>query len=405
VPPEAIRVCNLSDDGPSWANLPPAGIYGIDPVLGRVALPPGLAATTAVEVDFNYAFSADLGGGEYERASSIAVPPAITPLKRVPDDYSTIAAALGALGGRGIVEITDSRRYEETLTIDVVAGANVTLRAANRHRPTLLLAAPMTLRGGTGAEVVLDGLLISGAPLQVPADSGLRRLHINHCTLVPGLSLAADATPQGPDAASLVSKSPSLDLVISRSIVGALRTHPRTDVTASQSIIDATAPTRPAYGGPEDAVPGGSLSLDACTVVGKLHALAFPLVTNSIVFARLGPGDASPAPVIAVRRQEGCVRFSFVPQAARVPRRYRCLPETAAAPELAAPRFTSLRYGMPGYAQLSIKAGERLLTGADDGGQPGAFHFVQHAQREANLRARLEEYLRVGLEAGVFYDS
>lgn len=405
VPREAIRVCNLSDDGPGWANLPQEQTYGVDPVLGRLALPPGLRSGTAVEVDFNYAFSGDIGGGEYERASPVAEPQPLTPVKRVPDDHLTIAAALTALAGQGIVEITDSRRYEEALAIDVVAGATVVLRAANRCRPTLQLSAPMTLSGGELAEVTLEGLLICGAPLHLAEGNGLRRLNINHCTLVPGLSLAPDATPRHPDTASLVANSPTLSVLISRSILGALRTHARTNVVVSQSIIDATAPARPAYCGIDGAGPGGPLTLDACTVVGKLHALTFPLVTNSIVFARLDAGDPWPSPVIAVRRQEGCVRFSFVPEAAQVPRRYRCLPETAAAPELAAPRFSALRYGMPGYGQLSVKAGERLLTGAEDGGQPGAFHFVQQAQRESNLRARLEEYLRAGLEAGIFYSS
>jgi hypothetical protein len=88
-----------------------------------------------------------------------------------------------------------------------------------------------------------------------------------------------------------------------------------------------------------------------------------------------------------------------------VPRRYQCLPESAPTPDQAAPRFTSLRYGFPAYGQLSINAGAKLLTGADDEGQPGAFHFLYQPQRDTNLRVRLAEYLRVGLDAGIFYDS
>jgi hypothetical protein len=33
----------------------------------------------------------------------------------------------------------------------------------------------------------------------------------------------------------------------------------------------------------------------------------------------------------------------------------------------------------------------------------GVFNHLQQPQREANLRAALEEYLRFGLEAGLFY--
>jgi len=33
----------------------------------------------------------------------------------------------------------------------------------------------------------------------------------------------------------------------------------------------------------------------------------------------------------------------------------------------------------------------------------GVFHLVQQPQRLANLRTALDEYLRVGLEAGIFF--
>jgi hypothetical protein len=35
----------------------------------------------------------------------------------------------------------------------------------------------------------------------------------------------------------------------------------------------------------------------------------------------------------------------------------------------------------------------------------GAFHFLHQPQREADLRVRLQEYLRFGLEAGIFYST
>ena len=35
----------------------------------------------------------------------------------------------------------------------------------------------------------------------------------------------------------------------------------------------------------------------------------------------------------------------------------------------------------------------------------GAYHLLFQPQREANLRIRLEEYLRFGLEAGVFFET
>ena len=67
------------------------------------------------------------------------------------------------------------------------------------------------------------------------------------------------------------------------------------------------------------------------------------------------------------------------------------------------PAFTSLRYADPGYGQLRISAPEQIRTGADDEAEMGAFHDLFQPQRESNIRARLREYLRFGLEAGIFY--
>jgi len=70
-----------------------------------------------------------------------------------------------------------------------------------------------------------------------------------------------------------------------------------------------------------------------------------------------------------------------------------------------APRFTTLRYGTAAYAQLRTSTPAAVRRGADDESEMGAFHELHAPQREANLRIRLDEYLRFGLEAGIFYAS
>jgi hypothetical protein len=67
------------------------------------------------------------------------------------------------------------------------------------------------------------------------------------------------------------------------------------------------------------------------------------------------------------------------------------------------PRFTSTHYGDPGYAQLSQTCAPEIRTGGEDGSEMGVFYYLKQPQREANLRASLDEYLRFGLEAGIFY--
>jgi hypothetical protein len=119
-------------------------------------------------------------------------------------------------------------------------------------------------------------------------------------------------------------------------------------------------------------------------------------------------------PVVGERQQTGAVRFSYVPGASRTPQRYRCQPDLALTGETDAgvrertarrlrPLFTSRRYGDPGYAQLSTSCAAEIRCGAEDGAEMGVFHHLHQPQREANLRASLDEYLPAGLEAGMFY--
>ena len=52
---------------------------------------------------------------------------------------------------------------------------------------------------------------------------------------------------------------------------------------------------------------------------------------------------------------------------------------------------------------MRIATDEVIREGADDEGEIGVMHPLYQPQREANLRVRLDEYLRFGLHAGLFY--
>ena len=177
--------------------------------------------------------------------------------------------------------------------------------------------------------------------------------------------------------------------------------------------------------------PGGMLSIENSTIVGKVHAVELKLVSNAILFAALSPADSWIAPVHSEKKQAGCVRFSYVPPGSLTPRRYRCQPDLEIATRIdaaekeangpisqveinairaeivswLAPSFSSLSFGQPSYAQLRGSAPLQIRAGADDESEMGAFHDLFQPQRETNLRVRLEEYLRFGLEAGIFYQS
>ena len=282
-----------------------------------------------------------------------------------------------------------------------------------------------------GAELTLNGLLISGARLQVsPAgtDEKPRLLRLRHCILVPGLALMRAGDPVAPNRPSLRIDALNTTVEIEHCIVGGVRTRRDTVVKIGNSIIDATAADHVAFAGVDGSQAGGVLTVVNATVIGRVHTARLELASNAIFLAR--PRGPWTHPVVSDQNQQGCVRFSFVPLDSIVPRRHRCQPDLAVTAALKAadvpkgslsnanrqaitlatqarvrPAFTALRYGRPGYGQLGSFCPAEIRTGAEDESEMGIFHDVFAPQRENNLKIRLQEYLRFGLEAGIFYST
>ncbi len=366
-----IVVCDLS----GWIHTPPPGKIAIDPVLGRISFAD--PQTEPPRVTFHYGFSADMGGGEYDRSATFDA--LLTPVEKVPAPHATIQDALDQVKTGGAVEISDSGRYSETLTITVNAGQRVELRAVNERRPTVVLGGDLIINGAAHSEVTLNGLLIVGGALRVTGS--LQRLRLRHCTCVPSNN------------ASLLVDLPNVRVEIDHCIIGGLRVHERANVSVTDSIVDATDATAVAFVAANGTDAGGTLQVLNSTVIGTVHTLELLLASNSIFMS----------PVQSEKKQEGCVRFSYLPLTSVVPRRYHCQPENDATALRVRPQFTSLRYGDPGYGQLALRTAKEIRAGADDEAEMGAFHQLYQPQRETNLRVRLAEYLRFGLEAGIFY--
>ena len=431
IPVDKISVCDLSE----WINLPEDKI-AIDPVLGRIALPSSTTGmpdlTRQMLVTFYYGFSDGLGGGEYNRLSSfgagrtqvldddgqVVVQRVVnTYLKDVgPDVKDTISDALAALSANGgTVEILNSGRYAEQLTIDATSssggkGKTIVIRAADKHRPTLVLTSDLEIKGGKDDLVILDGLLIVGGAVKIAGAAEIRmadapqlgRLQLRHCTLVPGISLDADGKPLQPGTPSLVIESENARVEIDHCILGGIRATEDAEITIRDSIVDATDETNLAYGGSDDF--GAPLHITNSTVIGRVRTSIMRLASNTIFLASM-PRELRQTkpngPVLAKRRQEGCVRFSYLSPGAHVPVRYHCQPEPDTS--LIRPRFVSTHFNDPAYCQLSASCPSEIRRGADDEAAMGAFHDLYEPQREDHLRARLEEYLRFGLEAGLFF--
>lgn len=405
-----ICICDLSDikDGGgnviAWAHQPTAGsgLVAIDPVLGRIAFADAPAATPLVS--FHYGFTIAIGGGEYERGDP-AVP--VTPVQNV-QGGAALQPALNAVQNGGTVEVLDSSRYVETPSITVNAGKTVVLRAVNGTRPLLAASGDIALTLGAGATLILDGWLISGGTLMMAAfaDTQPRYLVLRDCTLVPGPRSKGDGSPPQAGDPGLVVSHAFAKVELERCITAPLHIAADAEVSLSECIVDATAQNLIALRGPgADALaPGGALTLESCTVTGKVHTQQLTLASDCLFVAALtAGGDTWKAPLWTERRQQGCVRFSWVPPGSSTPRRYHCQPEEG--DQETRPHFTSLRYGDPGYCQLRQNTSDNIRRGAHDESEMGVLHGLYQPQRETNLRVRLEEYLRFGLEAGLIYGS
>ena len=67
------------------------------------------------------------------------------------------------------------------------------------------------------------------------------------------------------------------------------------------------------------------------------------------------------------------------------------------------PLFTSFRFGDAAYGQLVAFVPTPSYAAPMTKSEIGVFHDLFQPQREAQLEARLQEYLRFGLEAGIFH--
>ena len=441
IPADQIEACDLSDDGAGWNHVPhgpsSAPNIRVDPDLGRIAFPADESGE--VRATWRVGFPARIGGGQYNRAATRMRDPGQVLIACPTASHPTIQDALDAVQATGgIVEITDSDIHTGPVAMTADADTELILRARNGHRPILRPAADITMMGGENSRIILDGVIVDGVGLSLAADGGgasPNAVTLRHLTLIPGRGFTQAGAPANPGSVSLDVSTTGVELLIDRAICGPIRMDQTTNAEIRDSIVDAAAfPARDSAEGLAIAGPGGegdpagALSITASTVLGRILARSFPLVSNAILHARTTDGTA---PIRAIRRQDGCMRFSFVPNGSVTPRRYRCQPQlavdqavaeaedAAGGPISAAtralirarivrslhPGFVAQSASDPAYAQLRLATPHEIRAGASDEGEMGAYHLLAAPQREANLRIRLEEYLRFGLEAGIFYET
>ncbi|HEY4017779.1 MAG TPA: hypothetical protein VGM75_03780 [Pseudonocardiaceae bacterium] len=414
VPLHRIVAADLTD----WAYRPTPNQVAVDPVLGRIAFPARYAPEDGVWVDYHYGFADDLGGGQYHR--DLATLPDATTYRVGPGQkYDGIMSAVRAwredketdpAKAHAIIEITDSDAYEEReLVIYVDPGDRLVLRAAQGARPVIRLFdwhsnRPESLRitgwppedepaaGVKPATVTFDGLLVTGRGVRITGQVGEFRLQ--HSTLVPGWSLDEGCRPQHAAEASLELDGIPRRVCVERSVLGSILvdadevdTEPLA-LSVQDSIIDATEPSRSALSASDCRPAYLRLTMRRCTVIGSIWVHAVRLLENSIVLDN----------VDVVDRQSGCVRFCWLPDISRTPRRFHCVSDVP-------PRFDSLRYGDPTYGRLRLDCPQEISRGADDDSEIGVYHDLYQPQRADTLRSRLDDYTPATHRVGILFAS
>jgi hypothetical protein len=434
VPRERVYLCEIPDEIELASPL--VDTVAVDPERGRVALPGG-ASAHRVLTTHSYGFPGDIGGGPYERTDAIDavfenpdwqrgvshLQPAVAgqvlaSLREAVEEWNLLDA-----GQTGVIALMDSMTDEDALApllVRMKARSRLLVVAADwpaPRTPGLFEAADvrphhigdLLVLGEPGlgerGRLVINGLLLEGS--LVVADGDLGTLELWHSAIAP-------------ERGALVVESGNADLRLSlrRCVTGHVQLF---SPIAQLSIADCHVVRAP-VGSPDTVIdaPDTDVAIDQTTVLGGTNVRG--LDASNAIFD---------APVIARRRQKGCVRFSYVAPGSRTPRRYRCQPETAIAARVAEARaaagagttlsageldaiaevvrrrvvtaFESRQYGDPDFGQLALECPDEIRRGADSGSEMGAYCFLQQPQREANLRAALDEYLRFGLEAGVFF--
>jgi hypothetical protein len=302
-------------------------------------------------------------------------------LERLVLRHCTLVPGLGGL-------VVESTEQLGSTPVPLFSGVPLSALATNSSLEIELyrcIVDGISLTGAVGSLSLRDAIVDVGARRRLPTGQSV------------GLLLAQ---PQGSFLASLAAArlAPDAAAAFASGLMGI----PAVDISWSTSAAWASV-----------LAPEADADIDTSTILGE------------VVLRGLEGSESLFVGFVDVRVvQQGCLRYSFASENSRVPRRFRCQPDLAleAAQAAAAalgeafveadtsvvtsrvwPAFTSTTYGHPAYCQLARSIAAELYTGAEDGSEMGAFSMLKQAHREANLRAALGQYLRFGLDAGLFF--
>ncbi|MFN0140311.1 MAG: hypothetical protein ACKVQW_09520 [Pyrinomonadaceae bacterium] len=357
-----------------------------------------------------------------------------------------------------VIEIKDSRvhpfslsglspsdRVTENGEMSILLHCPLIIRAADNQRPVVELARPLAFRPAQVSDadpeiqtvldarmaalfVRLEGLYLARRSNIAPATgytggpelisrAALNKLEILSCTLDPGgfrnhlcepaktratrLRAIHLREPYGfADAAEQSAFKQTPELVIQRSIVGAVFADEGYRLCIEDSIIESIPVTEGAdefpfalmnASQPTTGFAGPSVFRNV-TIMG--HVRVYSIEANGVIFTQ---------PLQVFDRNVGCVKYSYFADDSlmtdppgivknALPQNFACVNGRDARLI-----FTSELFGQPAYCQLSLECDRRILEEGVGSDQMGAFNFLQEAHKWRNLQIRFREFMPVGI--------
>ncbi|RKG82610.1 hypothetical protein D7W79_02195 [Corallococcus exercitus] len=227
-------------------------------------------------------------------------------------------------------------------------------------------------------DYVLENLVLDGENVIV----GNRPLVMRNCVIQGSVYIDAFDTAhviEDSIVTGIVTKNLGNELVVRRSALGHLQ--------LEAGLVDVVGATV------EDSLLG---SLESTALIALLSVTVLGSMDVARCFANdsLFAGSVTPHPGVG-----NCFRYCRLPEAALGAYTVAGQPAEAYACTSEVPRFRATAFGAPGAGVLSSDSGARLLDGAEDGGELGAYRHRRYALRDEAVLARLRESLPAGMSA------
>lgn len=363
-----------------WSTIATEKDLAIDPALGRFLFASGGPGGDGVTVSYHYGFSGEIGAGTYDRRHVEELTPDSAGRGGGIIDATGILVEAADVAVGTVFRLADSRTYR--IGESVAGIRRLTMQAANRQRPYVILSHTWQLETAADpathedAVLTLDGIWFGGSDIVLRGD--YECVTIRHVTLDPGgKNATGDAIPR----VGLIIEGFVEKLTIESSIVGSVSTGASGSVGGV--IIRDTILDSGGKGSLSLAIESGTVHMERVTVFGGMRAHR---LWASEVLAT-GNVDVSDT-------QSGCFRFSAAAAGSTLPRPFESfeIPHTGCRHY-----FTSVRFGDPGYAQLSQVAPVEITEGAENGSEMGAFSGLMNPIKARSLDAKVCEYAPFGI--------